>query len=157
MEIVNEVIIKEKEQIEEETEKMESKTRGITENELIQHFGLNRKCFYKQAYRDSSKASLSEFKMSKHPINFEGIKNASQDKIENIIIPRLWERQTEDEKSNMETIYLNCKGFSKPDAYFFGLVIKKLKNGEHLNERELENSRRRLCRYTNQLLNMKVL
>ncbi len=101
---------------------------------------------------DRYKRESQEYEMSTHPINFEKIKVATQEEIEKRLILVIWDRQTKHEQETRNTKDLNYVGFSKSDAGFFSHIVKdRLEHGIHLNERELENSKRRLCKYANQL------
>lgn len=104
---------------------------------------------------DRYKRESTEYKLSTHPINDERIEHASQDEIEQIFIPFIWERQTEFEQNRRVTREKNFRGFNIPDAGFFSHIVKdKLDRGLHLNATELENVKRRLCRYSEQFSEM---
>lgn len=98
------------------------------------------------------------YMMSKHSLNIAEIINATQDAIEKLMIPVIWERQTEDEQELRKTTDLNRVGFSKADASFFShMKLDKIDRGIRLNEEELENAKRRLCKYYSQLVEMDIL
>lgn len=98
------------------------------------------------------------YAMSKHQLNITEIINASQDIIEKIMIPVIWGRQTEDEQELRKTTDLNSIGFSKADASFFShMKLDKIDRGIRLNEEEVENAKRRLCKYYNQLVDMNII
>ena len=104
---------------------------------------------------DRYKRESTEYKMSSHSIDDEMIEKASQDEIEKKIIPFLWDRQDEDEQDERTTKHDNSIGFNIPDASYFSHIVKdKLELGLHLNEKELENVKRRLCKYSKQLSKM---
>ena len=98
------------------------------------------------------------YAMSKHPLNIIEIVNASQDDVEKLMIPVIWTRQTEDEQELRKTTDLNCIGFSKADASFFShMKLDKIDRGVRLNEEELENAKRRLCKYYHQLIDLDII
>lgn len=104
---------------------------------------------------DRYKRESTEYKMSTHSINDIEIEKASRDEIEEKFIPFLWDRQVEDEKDERTTKYDNTIGFDKPDASFFSHIVKdKLELGLHLNDEQLENAKRRLCKYKKQFSEM---
>lgn len=98
------------------------------------------------------------YAMSKHPLDVTEIINASQDAIEKLMIPVIWGRQTEDEQELRKTTDLNSIGFSKADASFFShMKLDKIDRGIRLNDEELENAKRRLCKYHEQLIDLDIL
>ena len=123
--------------------------REQIKSEIIKHFP---DCILK--YKRESK----EYTMSNHPINFEPIELMLQNDIEKILIPAIWSSQTIDEQNLRKTIENNKIGLSKSDAGFFSHIVKdRLEVGISLNEIELENCKRRLCKYKDQLIKQNKL
>jgi len=66
-------------------------------------------------------------------------------------VKALYKRQTEQEKAIEGTVVLNEKGFTAVDAPYLTYVAKYLERGNHLSGKHIQEVRRRLLKYSNQL------
>ena len=66
-------------------------------------------------------------------------------------IVKIFERQTEDEKSTEATNHNNGVGFNSVDAQLLSSFAKQILEGRSLSPKQLEWARKKLPKYSNQL------
>jgi hypothetical protein len=64
---------------------------------------------------------------------------------------KLFEKQTEDEKSSEETKHHNGVGFNGTDGKFLSSLAKQVLQGRTLTEKQLTHARKKLIKYSGQL------
>ena len=78
------------------------------------------------------------------------IRSSSDIELELVWIPRMMERQEEDEVSRMDTQDRNGRGLNRADAWPITRAFKRIQEGGHLYENEPEDIRSRLLKYWKQ-------
>lgn len=64
----------------------------------------------------------------------------------------IYAKQTFQEKSAQHTIEHNGVGFNGPDGNYLSYTARWLKNGKHLSGSHLPKARKKMMKYSNQLL-----
>jgi len=85
----------------------------------------------------------------------------TQDEIKNLLLTndqactkaliRLFERQTDEEALNEQTVVLNSRGFNAFDAKILTSLARWILSGKLLTKRQIELIRKRIIKYTRQL------
>jgi hypothetical protein len=127
---------------------------GMSFEEIDEELRLKKIASFKGSKtKYKNKEKIDGYYMSDYPIS-NLFNDMSQEEIEERFIPIMWDKQEDDEQVTNETIYKNNIGLSKPDAAFFGHIVKnRLDKDISLKPHELENVKRRLSKYINQLRN----
>lgn len=82
------------------------------------------------------------------------ITKASNLELELVWIPRIIERQTDDEVLSRATKYSNRIGLNSSDASFVTAIYKKIKSGKNLSDIQSDETKKRLQKYWRQYLVM---
>lgn len=69
-------------------------------------------------------------------------------------VQKLFNKQTDDEKSKYETKWHNNVGFNKPDAKFMSAMARISFEGKELSPAQLETTRKRFYKYAEQVANL---
>lgn len=110
----------------------------------------------KISFRKTMSSFIKPIKSKGNKIEIqEMIKSASDIELELVWIPRMMERQVEDEVQHMETHDKNGVGLNRADAWPITRAYKRIQKGGHLYGDEPKDIKNRLLKYWKQYSSLK--